>query len=162
MNSRADIALDQAEVVECLERAKTMVLTTNGVDGYPDPVAMWFVMRDGAEGPEIWMRTYAKSQKARNLERDPRAAVLVEEGLHYAELRGVQVSGEVELVRDLDDICTVFVGLLVKYEGLEPAHAPAASDAYRAGPAAKQVAMRIPLSRARVVSWDHSKIGAPS
>jgi len=37
---------------------------------------------------EVWIWTYAKSQKVRNLERDPRATVLVETGHEYSELRG--------------------------------------------------------------------------
>ena len=46
---------------------------------------LWYVPRDG----EIWIWTYAKSQKVRNLERDPRATLLIETGHEYAELQGV-------------------------------------------------------------------------
>jgi general stress protein 26 len=44
--------------------------------------------------------TYARSQKVRNLERDPRISCLVETGDDYFALRGVSVTGEAELVRD--------------------------------------------------------------
>ena len=54
--------------------------------------------RDG----EIWIWTYAKSQKVRNLERDPRATLLVETGHEYGELRGVQIEAEAEIHRDLE------------------------------------------------------------
>lgn len=37
--------------------------------------------------PEEWVWTYAKSQKIKNLERDPRATLLVETGHEYSELR---------------------------------------------------------------------------
>ena len=47
---------------------------------------LWYVLRDG----EIWVYTYAKSQKVRNLERDPKATLLIETGREYAELRGVR------------------------------------------------------------------------
>ena len=139
------------EVRAFLEDARTMILTTIGPDGVPDPVAMWFVILDG----EVWMRTYAKSQKVANARRDPRVAVLVEDGERYAELRGVQMSGRLELSDDLDLICDIAAALLVKYEGLDPEHVPAAREAYRLT-AAKQVAMR--LMPERTVSWDHAKL----
>lgn len=139
------------EVQEFLARARTIILTTIGPDGVPDPVAMWFVVRDG----DIWMRTYAKSQKVTNARRDPRVAVLVETGERYAELRGAQISGRMELSEDIDVICEIAAALLVKYEGLDPEHVPAAMEAYRPT-APKQVAMR--LVPERTVSWDHAKL----
>ena len=56
---------------------------------------MWFgIEPDGA----IVMTTFTKSQKIRNLERDPRVSLLVEAGEEYAELQGVVIYGEAELV----------------------------------------------------------------
>jgi hypothetical protein len=101
------------------------------------------------------MRTYAKSQKVANVRRDPRVATLVEDGDRYAELRGVQVSGRLELSDDIDVICEIAAALLMKYEGLDPEHAPAAMEAYRPT-AVKQVAMR--LVPERTVTWDHAKL----
>ena len=139
------------EIRTFLESARTMILTTIGPDGVPDPVAMWFVLRDG----DVWMRTYAKSQKVTNVRRDPRVAILVESGDRYAELKGVQISGRLELSDDIDTICDIAAALLVKYEGLDPAHVEATREAYRPT-AVKQVAMR--LVPDRTVSWDHAKI----
>ncbi len=39
--------------------------------------------------------TYAKSQKARNLERDARATIGIEDGVQYHELRGVMFECDV-------------------------------------------------------------------
>lgn len=152
MSRRAEIAMSPDEVREFLATSRTMILTTIGPDGVPDPVGMWFLL----DGDDIWMRTYAKSQKVANLRRDPRVAVLVEDGDRYAELRGVQISGRVELDDDLDRICDIAAGLLVKYEGLAEQDVPAVREAYRASAAAKQVAIR--LVPERVVSWDHRKL----
>ncbi len=152
MSRRAEIAMSPDEVREFLATSRTMILTTIGPDGVPDPVGMWFLL----DGEDIWMRTYAKSQKVANLRRDPRVAVLVEDGDRYAELRGVQISGRVELDDDLDRICDIAAGLLVKYEGLAEQDVPAVREAYRASAAAKQVAIR--LVPERVVSWDHRKL----
>jgi PPOX class probable F420-dependent enzyme len=150
-NDRAAIALTPDEVAEFLGSARTMVLVTLGPDGVPDPVPMWFVTDgDGV----VWMRTYAKSQKVRNLERDPRFSALVESGERYVELRGVQLTGTVTLVEDVERICEVFAGLMVKYEGLDPAHVEDVKAAYRER-APKQRALRLDVER--VVSWDHGK-----
>jgi PPOX class probable F420-dependent enzyme len=149
---RAAIALDPDEVREYLTaQPRTFVLVTTGPDGVPDPVPMWYdVDGDGA----VCMRTYAKSQKVRNLRRDPRAAGLVEDGTRYAELRGVQFTGRVELVDDPDWIVDLQVRLLLRYEGLDPAHEPAVrAAALQRAP--KQVGLRFVPER--VVSWDHRK-----
>jgi PPOX class probable F420-dependent enzyme len=151
VSRRDQITMTDDEITRFLTSARTMILTTIGPDGVPDPVAMWFVVRDG----EIWMRTYAKSQKVTNARRDPRVAVLVEDGDRYAELRGVQISGRLELSDDLEVICDIAADLLVKYEDLDPAHVAAAREAYLPT-AAKQVAMR--LVPERTVSWDHAKL----
>ena len=150
-NERASIALTAAEVDALLRAARTLVLVTNGPDGVPDPVPMWFVVD---EGGAVWMRTYAKSQKVRNLERDARFAALVETGDRYVELRGAQLSGTVAIVDDVDTVCEVFAGLLVRYEGLDPEHVDAVKAAYRER-APKQRALRLDVTR--TVSWDHGK-----
>lgn len=154
-HARAEIALTPDEVSALLEGARTMVLVTNGPDGVPDPVPMWFVLRDGV----VHMRTYAKSQKVLNLERDPRFAALVETGDRYVELRGVQLSGTVALLDDIDLVCDVFAALMVKYEGLDPAHVDSVRAAYR-DRAPKQRVLRLDVTR--TVSWDHAKLAAAS
>ena len=57
---------------------------------------LWYVVRDG----EVWAWTYAKSQKVRNLERDPRATLQVEAGEQYDELRGVMLEADAVIHRD--------------------------------------------------------------
>ena len=66
---------------------------TIGRDGWPHLMPLWYVVRDGRR---CWGWTYAKSQKVRNLERDPRATLQVEAGAQYHELRGVMLECEVE------------------------------------------------------------------
>jgi PPOX class probable F420-dependent enzyme len=151
-NQRAGITLTEAEVDEFLRAARTMVLVTNGPDGVPDPVAMWFVVDVAGT---VWMRTYAASQKVVNLRRDPRFSALVETGDRYAELRGVQLTGTVTLVEDTDLVCEVFAGLMVKYEGLDPAHVDMVKTMYRER-VPQQRALRLDIER--VVSWDHRKL----
>lgn len=153
-NERTAIAMSPEEIRSFLAAPRTAVLVTLAADGMPEPVGMWYVLDDDGV---MWMRTYGKSQKAVNLRRDPRAAVLVEAGAGYDELVGVRLSGRMELVDDVERICDVFAGLMVRYQGLDPEYVDAAREGYRAR-APKQVAMRLDV--AEVVSWDHRKLAA--
>ena len=143
-----------AETTAYLAAGRTVILVTVGPDGLPDPVPMWYVVDDAGR---IRMRTYAASQKVTNLRRDPRVACLVEDGDRYVELRGVQITGRIELVEDPDWIAEVVVGLAGKYEGLDPAHIEAVRESAR-NRAAKQVGMLLHVDHA--VSWDHGKIAS--
>ena len=73
-----------------------MQCATVGLRGRPHMVALWFV----GDAAELRGWTYAKSQKARNLERDPRATLGLEDGVQYHELRGVMLECEVGISRD--------------------------------------------------------------
>jgi PPOX class probable F420-dependent enzyme len=153
-NERSAIAMDSDEIRAFITESRTVVLCTTGPDGVPDPVPMWYVVRDDV----LWMRTYAKSQKVKNIMRDPRAALLIEAGERYVELRGVQLTGPLDIDHDVDRICTVFADLMIKYEGLDPQFVDDTIAAYRPT-AAKQVALacRWNTPEWRVVSWDHRK-----
>ena len=98
MSRRDEIKLSDDEQRELLESERVVVVASLGQSGWPHLMPLWYVLRDG----EIWTYTYAKSQKIRNLERDPRATLLVETGHEYAELRGVMIEAEAEINRDHD------------------------------------------------------------
>jgi hypothetical protein len=113
---------------------------------------MWFVLREG----EIWVWSYAKAQKVRNLERDRRATLLVETGTEYLELRGIQIEADAEIVRDPRTVLEFGHELSVRYaEGIDSIEGDAA--AALAAQAAKRVAIR--FKPRRVASWDHRKLG---
>jgi PPOX class probable F420-dependent enzyme len=152
-NKRGEIAMSSDEIRDFLEAGATVQLALNGPDGYPDITPMWYVVQDGV----LWMRTYGKSQKVVNARRDPRCCALIESGDRYLELRGVQITGDLDLVTDVERICWVAARLMVKYEAVEAEHIPALEAAY-AERAPKQVAMGLSLDR--IVSWDHRKMAA--
>src|SRR5262245_15937474 len=88
--------MSDAEVDDFLHLPHPMALATNGPDGRPHVVAMWYGFLDGVVG----FMTYRRSQKLRNLERDPRVSCLVEDGSSYDVLRGVLVRGRARRVDD--------------------------------------------------------------
>ena len=150
---RDQIELTEAERAELLATERVVIVSTIGPRGWPHSMPMWFCVRDG----EIWVWTYAKSQKVRNLERDPRATLLVETGETYTELRGIQVEAEAELVRDTRRVAEFGRELAVRYtEGIDSIDDDDAAAALEAQ-AAKRAAIR--FSPVRTATWDHRKLG---
>jgi PPOX class probable F420-dependent enzyme len=136
-------------VREFLAEKMVMQCATNGPRGLPHMVALWFI----ADGGRLRGWTYAKSQKARNLERDPRATLGLEEGVQYHELRGVMFECDVELERDPGLVERFGLDLFERYAG-------ELNDDIRAM-VAKQAQKRVGLTfvPTRTVSWDHRKLG---
>lgn len=152
MSRRDQIVLTESEQLELLEAERVVIVSTHGPRGWPHSMPLWYVPRDG----RIWIWTYAKSQKVRNLERDPRATLLIETGTEYAELRGIEIEAEATLHRDFDTVFEFAKELTVRYaEGIDSVEGDAA-EALRAQ-APKRVA--ISFEPVRVASWDHSKLG---
>ncbi len=152
MSRRAEIQLTPGEQRELIESERVVVVASFGPRGWPHLMPLWYVPRDG----EIWIWTYAKSQKVRNLERDPRATLLIETGHEYSELRGLMIEAEAEIHRDVDTIAAFAEQLTVRYaEGIESVEGDAK------GALKAQAAKRVALSfRAlRTATWDHRKLG---
>jgi PPOX class probable F420-dependent enzyme len=152
MSRRDRIKLNAGELLELLDGGRVAVVSSNGPRGFPHSMPLWYVPRQG----EVWIWTYAKSQKVRNLERDPRATVLVETGHEYGELRGAMIEAEAEIHRNFETVVGFAEELTLRYaEGIDSV----AGDAKAAleAQAPKRVAIRFkPL---RTASWDHRKLG---
>jgi PPOX class probable F420-dependent enzyme len=149
---RGQIKLTEDEQRELIDRERIVVISSLGPRGWPHVVPLWYVPRDG----EIWIWTYAKSQKVKNLERDPRATLLIETGIEYQELRGVQIEAEAELIRDIDRIVDYAKELTIRYsEGIESVEGDAAAGLRAQAP--KRVAIR--FHPKRIATWDHRKLG---
>jgi PPOX class probable F420-dependent enzyme len=149
---RDQIKLTEDEQRELIERERVAIVSSIGPRGWPHSMPLWYVPRDG----EIWIWTFAKSQKVKNLERDPRATLLIETGVEYGELRGVQIEAEAELIRDLDLIVAFGKDLTVRYsDGIESVEGDAVTALEAQAP--KRVAIH--FHPERVASWDHRKLG---
>jgi PPOX class probable F420-dependent enzyme len=147
MASRRDqIRMSDDDVRAFLAEQMVMTVGTIGPNGRPHLMALWYVP-DGL-GMSGW--TYAKSQKAKNLERDPRATIHVETGVQYHELRGVMMECDVELDGDAKEYG---LALFTRYAGTLDESVTAMVEQQ----APKRVGLR--FTPTRIVSWDHSKLG---
>jgi PPOX class probable F420-dependent enzyme len=146
---REQIQMTPEEVGAFLEEQMVMQCATVGPRGLPHLVPLWFV----GDAAELRGWTYAKSQKARNLERDARATVGLEDGVQYHELRGVTFECDVRISRDPAQVERFGLELFERYAG-------ELNDEIRAMVSA-QAQKRVGLTfvPARTVSWDHRKLG---
>jgi PPOX class probable F420-dependent enzyme len=151
MASRRDqIRMTPDEISDFLDEQKTMSVATIGPNGRPHLVPLWYV----PEGQELIGWTFAKSQKARNLERDPHATLQVEDGVEYQELRGVMFECDVTVEREPERVADYGRKIFERYGGGDLA--PEAAEMVERQ-AAKRIGMR--FNPTRTVSWDHRKLG---
>ena len=102
----------------------------------------------------ILLTSFAKSQKVRNLERDPRAALLVESGERYSELKSVILYADVEIVRDPDEVGALMRNIRAA-DALSGSIDGGMHQQVRASLAKRVVLRCTPFS---IVSWDHAKL----
>lgn len=148
---RSEITMSQAELERFFDEERVLTCATIGPNGRPHLMPLWYV-RDGLT---LLAWTFGKSQKIRNLERDPHATVQIEAGRdRYGELRGAMLECDVTIERDPERIVAAGLHLMARYPGAD------------AGPEArenvlKQAKKRVVLrfTPTRIVSWDHRKLG---
>jgi PPOX class probable F420-dependent enzyme len=150
VSRRRQIAMSDEEVADFLAASRTVTCATNGRNGWPHLMPLWYVIRT----EELWAWTYAKSQKVRNLERDPRCTLQVEAGTEYSELRGVMLECDAVIHRELEAVAALGGEIAARYGGADLT--PELAAAMR-----KQAAKRVGLQfvERRRASWDHRKLG---
>ena len=131
-----------------LAEKKVVTCATIGPNGRPHLMPLWYA----ADGTTLRGWTYAKSQKAKNLERDAHATLQVEDGELYQELRGVMMECDVEIERDPDKVAGFGMALFERFGATGPD-----VEAMIKGQAPKRIGMT--FTPTRIVSWDHSKLG---
>jgi hypothetical protein len=76
-----------------LADARTCRVATIGADG-PHATPLWF----GWDGRDLWLYSIVKSRRWADLKHDPRIGVVVDAGVDYFELHGVEITGRAEFV----------------------------------------------------------------
>ncbi len=146
------IAMTAPEVDEFLATERTCRVATAGLDGRPHVAPLWFVW----DGASLWLSSVVRSQRWTDLMRDPRVAVVVDAGVAYNELRGVELSGAVVPVGGVPRTATADPSLA------EPERLFA--DKYTSGVMAPPDGRHgwLRLTPEKLVSWDFRKLAALS
>jgi PPOX class probable F420-dependent enzyme len=145
---RDQIAMSDHELRAFLAEKKVVTCATIGPNGRPHLMPLWYA----ADDLKLRSWTYAKSQKAKNLERDPRATLQVEDGEQYHELRGVMMECDVSIERDADEVVKYGIALFERFGATGPD-----VESMIRGQAPKRIGLT--FTPTRTVSWDHSKLG---
>ncbi|MGR3939198.1 pyridoxamine 5'-phosphate oxidase family protein [Streptomyces sp. BRA346] len=88
------IMMTPAELDAFLTEQRTCRVATVSADGRPHLSALWFAW----DGTALWLYSLTRSRRWAELRRDPRLAVIVDDGHDYGELRGAELSGEAVFV----------------------------------------------------------------
>jgi len=142
------IALSPEERDEFLAQARTCRVATISPAG-PHVSPLWFVWHDEA----IWLHSITSSRRFTDLHRDPRIAIVIDDGHDYEELRGVEITGTARVVGEMPRTGSLAVPELEpvekafasKYQGRETL----AYDGRHAW---------LTVDTEKIVSWDFRKI----
>lgn len=156
MSRRGQIRMSEKELQGYIADARTIILASTGPDGVPHPMPMWFAVEKGGA---ILMTTFTRSQKIKNIERDPRVALLVEDGEIYSELRGAVLYGKAELLRETDRVADILMQIAARSSDGNGASAGSGEGVQKAMQATAKKRTGIRVLPGRIVSWDHRKLG---
>ena len=120
-----------------------MMLTSQGRDGYPHTVPIGY-FRDG---DRIFMGCRDNTQKVKNIERNPKVSLVIEDGKTMSDLRGILFRGDASVVRE-DEERLKISRLAAKLRGAPEDEWPTTASAG---------SVFIKVDRPRVTSWDYSK-----
>jgi len=90
---------------------RTAKLATSGPHGEPHVMPVWFVL----DGEELVFTTWSESVKGRNLRRNPRAAVIVDE--EVAPYAFVHIRGPVTLSQNPEELLRFATAIGGRYMG---------------------------------------------
>jgi PPOX class probable F420-dependent enzyme len=145
---RDQIRMTEHELLEFIQEKRVVTCATIGPNGRPHLMPLWYE----SDGLTLRGWTYAKSQKAKNLERDPHATLQIEDGERYDELRGVMMECDVAIERDADKVANFGRALFQRFGATGPE-----VEAMIAAQAPKRIGLT--FTPTRIVSWDHGKLG---
>lgn len=148
-NRRHMIRMDESEIDSFIEAQKSLQVGTIERDGSIHLSTLWFAYVD----KKVVFETYTKSQKIKNLQRDPRITLLWEDGDVYDSVRGVMVKGNARLVTDHAEVFPLALEVMRRNQ---PDISEELLEQAATHMAAKRTAVIVePL---KVVSWDHRKL----
>ena len=153
-SGRDAVRMSEGEIAEFLASKDKVQVATIGPDGAPHLTTLFYYVQDG----KVAFWTYSSSQKIKNLQRDPRVTLLIEDGDDYFELRGITIHGKAELVTDeegIREIGTAVADVMAKGQDLGELGREVVE---------KQVKKRwgVVVTPTKVASWDHRKMLNPS
>ena len=120
-----------------------IVLTTIGRDGFPHSIPIGYFRL----GDDVYVGCRAGTQKIRNIERNPRVSLLVQDGRTMGDIRGVMIQGDATVFTAPDDL------LRLSREAARLRGTPEDQLPTEARPGAAYIR----VTPKRIISWDYSR-----
>lgn len=141
--------MNEDEVDAFIEEQKSLQVGTIERDGSIHLSTLWFARID----KRVVFETYTKSQKIKNLQRDPRITLLWEDGDVYDQLRGVMIKGTARLVTDHSEVYPLALEVMKRNQ-------PDIPEEFLEQAATQMAAKRtaVVVETQKVISWDHRKL----
>jgi len=143
------IAMTTEERDEFLATQRTCRVATIGADG-PHATALWF----GWDGTYLWLYSITRAKRWADIMKDPRISALVDDGVEYLDLRGVEIVGSAEVVGEVPrtglenpELVEIEQTFARKYMGAEQMFHDGGHAWLRVTPA-------------KIASWDFRKLAA--
>jgi len=124
-----------------LEEKRFAVLATVNADGSAQQTVMWYMLR----GDQVVMNTKRGRLKDRNLLRDRRVSICVEDGYRF-----VTIAGEVAMIEDQDRAQTDIKALATRYHGVDGAEQRARDQFLKE----ERISMLLPMDGALVYGFE--------
>lgn len=100
------------QIASVLGAANDLAIATIRPDGWPQVTTVSYV----ADGTRIYFGTWAKSQKAQNMTRDPRVSITVTAPYtDWDAIRGLSMSGHAVRVTEAGELARVFELMVSKF-----------------------------------------------
>jgi Pyridoxamine 5'-phosphate oxidase len=134
-----------------LRHERVCRVATVSADGRPHVVPLWYVWE--AEEPAFWLYSIVNSRRWAEIVHNPSVSVVVDGGIAYFELHGVELNGDVEVVGDVPRSG----GANAELEKVESLFGSRYSKTGQMSYDNRHAWLRLrPLS---IVSWDFRKVG---
>jgi enoyl-CoA hydratase len=149
------IAMTTAELDAFLGAERTCRAASISRGGRPHVSPLWFVW----DGSALWLNSVVHSQRWRDLERNPSMAIVVDAGVEYGELRGVELAGRVRVMSEVPRTSAP----LAAVADVERRYAGKYARTPDFVPDGRHAWLR--LEPEKVVSWDfrkNSRLGRPA
>ena len=134
--------MTESEAWEYIESKPSWIaLSTNGHDGFPHTVPIGYFVSDGS----IFIGCLDSTQKVENVERNQKISLTLESGETMADIKGVLIKANAEIIRD-DDARIAISQLAARQRGVDETDLP---QTVRPG------SVYIKASPVKIVSWDY-------
>ena len=120
-----------------------LILSTISADGFPHSIPIGYFRL----GDQIYVGGRTGTQRAKNIERNPKVSALIESGGTMQDIKGVLIQGEADVVSEPDEV------LPLMREGAKQRGTPEDQLPTEARPGVAYIR----VTPHRFISWDYSR-----